>query len=215
MGVSLLAFFVLIEMPLGLHTVTIAHVAFNISFVTVVVRARLYSFDFTLEEAAMDLGANRWQTFFKVTLPLIAPGVVAGLLIALTLSLTISSSPFSPRASGSTTLPMQVYSMMRFGVTPKVNALSTLILAVVILIGVVGQFVVSRQEGKGSAGGSSKRLSSLSRPVPPGVREYLNTERGLDTMKGIDARVGRYAGVGGACGERGGAQHLQLGGLPG
>lgn len=141
MGVALLAFFVLVEMPLGLHTVTIAHVAFNISFVTVVVRARLHSFDFTLEEAAMDLGANRWQTFFKVTLPLIAPGVAAGFLIALTLSLDDFIIAFFTAGAGSTTLPMQVYSMMRFGVTPKVNALSTLILVVVIVIGVLGQFV--------------------------------------------------------------------------
>ena len=140
MGVSLLAFFVLIEMPLGLHTVTIAHVAFNISFVTVVVRARLYAFDFTLEEAAMDLGANRWQTFGRVTLPLIAPGVAAGFLIALTLSLDDFIIAFFTAGVGSTTLPIQVYSMMRFGVTPKVNALSTLILAVVIAIGVLGQF---------------------------------------------------------------------------
>ncbi len=142
MGVSLLAFFVLINMPLGVHTVTIAHVAFNISFVTVVVRARLYSFDTTLEEAAMDLGANRWQTFFRVTLPLIAPGVLAGFLIALTLSLDDFIIAFFTAGVGSTTLPMQVYSMMRFGVTPKVNALSTLILAVVIAIGVIGQFAL-------------------------------------------------------------------------
>lgn len=141
MGVSLLAFFVLIKIPLGLATVTIAHVAFSISFVTVVVRARLHSFDFSLEEAAMDLGANRWQTFFKVTLPLIAPGVAAGFLIALTLSLDDFIIAFFTAGAGSTTLPMQVYSMMRFGVTPKVNALSTLILAVVIVIGVLGQFV--------------------------------------------------------------------------
>src|SRR5690606_19710626 len=136
MGVSLLAFFVLIDMPLGIHTVTIAHVAFNISFVTIVVRARLHSFDLTLEEAAMDLGADRRQTFFKITLPLIAPGVIAGFLIALTLSLDDFIIAFFTAGAGSTTLPMQVYSMTRFGVSPKVNALSTLILATVIAIGV-------------------------------------------------------------------------------
>lgn len=147
MGVSMLAFFVFIEMPLGLHTVTIAHVAFSISFVSIVVRARLHSFDFTLEDAAMDLGANRWQTFFKVTLPLIAPGVAAGFLIALTLSFDDFIIAFFTAGAGSTTLPMQVYSMMRFGVTPKVNALSTLILAVVIAIGVLGPLVFrSKQE---------------------------------------------------------------------
>lgn len=148
MGVALLAFYVLIEMPLGLHTVTIAHIAFNISFVTVVVRARLYSFDFTLEEAAMDLGANRWQTFFRITLPLIAPGVAAGFLIALTLSLDDFIIAFFTAGAGSTTLPMQVYSMMRFGVTPKVNALSTLILLVVVTIAAVAQFIVQGRNGK-------------------------------------------------------------------
>lgn len=151
MGVSLLAFFVLIEMPLGIHTVTIAHVAFNISFVAVIVRARLHAFDFTLEEAAMDLGANRRQTFFRVTLPLIAPGVVAGFLIALTLSLDDFIIAFFTAGVGSTTLPMQVYSMMRFGVTPKVNALSTIILAVVIVIGVAGQFALRGRAGRGEA----------------------------------------------------------------
>lgn len=146
MGVSMLALFVLIDMPLGLHTITIAHVAFNISFVTVVVRARLYAFDFTLEEAAMDLGANRWQTFFRVTLPLIAPGVVAGALIALTLSLDDFIIAFFTSGVGSTTLPVKVYSMMKFGVSPKVNALSTVMLLVVILIGVIGQrFLRGRQ----------------------------------------------------------------------
>lgn len=148
MGVSLLAFFVLVEMPLGLHTVIIAHIAFNISFVTVVVRARLFAFDFTLEEAAMDLGANRLQTFWRVTLPLIAPGVAAGFLIALTLSLDDFIIAFFTAGVGSNTLPMQVYSMMRFGVTPKVNALSTIILAVVIAIGVVGQYGLRGRSGR-------------------------------------------------------------------
>lgn len=148
MGVSLLAFFVLVKIPLGLHTVTIAHVAFNIAFVTVVVRARLHSFDFTLEEAAMDLGANRLQTFFRVTLPLIAPGVAAGFLIALTLSLDDFIISFFTSGAGSTTLPVQVYSMMRFGVTPKVNALSTLILVVIVTIAVLGQFIIVGRNGK-------------------------------------------------------------------
>lgn len=152
MGVSLLAFFVLIDMPLGIHTVTIAHVAFNISFVTIVVRARLHSFDLTLEEAAMDLGADRRQTFFKITLPLIAPGVIAGFLIALTLSLDDFIIAFFTAGAGSTTLPMQVYSMTRFGVSPKVNALSTLILATVIAIGVSGQYFLRGRATKGEAG---------------------------------------------------------------
>lgn len=148
MGVALLAFFVLIEMPLGLHTVTIAHVAFCISYVTVIMRARLYAFDFTLEEAAMDLGANRVQTFFRVTLPLIAPGVVASFLVSLTLSLDDFIIAFFTAGPGSTTLPMQVYSMMRFGVSPKVNALSTILLAVVIVVAVIGQFAVRTKDDR-------------------------------------------------------------------
>lgn len=159
MGVSMLAFFVFIAMPLGLHTVAIAHVAFSISFVTIVVRARLHSFDVTLEDAAMDLGANRWQTFFKVTLPLIAPGVAAGFLIALTLSLDDFIIAFFTAGAGSTTLPMQVYSMMRFGVTPKVNALSTLILVVVIAIGVLGQFVFRGKHDKAELNNTSGKAN--------------------------------------------------------
>ena len=146
MGVAV-GLYVLIEMPLGLHTVTIAHIAFNISFVTVVVRARLYSFDFTLEEAAMDLG-EPLADVFPITLPLIAPGVAAGFLIALTLSLDDFIIAFFTAGAGSTTLPMQVYSMMRFGVTPKVNALSTLILLVVVTIAAVAQFIVQGRNGK-------------------------------------------------------------------
>ena len=90
-----------------------------------------------------------WQTFFKITLPLIAPGVAAGFLIALTLSLDDFIIAFFTAGVGSTTLPMQVYSMMRFGVTPKVNALSTLVLAVVIIIGVLGQFLFRGRKERG------------------------------------------------------------------
>lgn len=97
----------------------------------------------------MDLGANRWQTFWRVTLPLIAPGVAAGFLIALTLSLDDFIIAFFTAGPGATTLPMQVYSMMRFGVTPKVNALSTLILAVVITIGVMGQYIFRGRKERG------------------------------------------------------------------
>lgn len=194
MGVSLLAFFVLIEMPLGLHTVTIAHVAFNISFVTVVVRARLYAFDFTLEEAAMDLGANRWQTFFKVTLPLIAPGVAAGFLIALTLSLDDFIIAFFTAGPGANTLPMQVYSMMRFGVTPKVNALSTLMLAVVMLIGVVGQFIF---RGRKETPVPEEEIH----PVPRGFEVYAKA--GSDRARVPVGAVGARSSPD--------AQHLQLG----
>lgn len=147
MGVSMLAFYVLVSIPLGLHTITIAHVAFSISFVTVIVRARLFAFDVTLEEAAMDLGANRIQTFFRVTLPLIAPGVAAGALVAFTLSMDDFIIAFFTAGVGATTLPVKVYSMMKFGVSPKVNALSTVLLLAVILIGVIGQRLLRERSG--------------------------------------------------------------------
>lgn len=156
MGVSLLAFFVLVNMPLGVYTIAIAHIAFNISFVTVIVRARLFSFDPTLEEAAMDLGANRIQTFFKVTLPHISPGVLAGALVAFTLSLDDFVIAFFTAGVGSTTLPVQVYSMMRRGVTPKVNALSTIILLVVIVAALIGRRFVDGRDSVPRIAGSER-----------------------------------------------------------
>jgi spermidine/putrescine transport system permease protein len=106
----------------------IAHIAFNISFVAVVVRARLASMDDNLEEAAADLGANEWATFRRVTLPLLMPGIVSGALLAFTLSLDDFVITFFVSGPGSTTLPVRVYSMIKFGVTPEVNAISTLML---------------------------------------------------------------------------------------
>jgi len=128
MGISLLAFYVFINLTLGLVSIVIAHVAFNISFVAVVVRARLHGYDKTLDEAAMDLGANPFQTFMRVTLPLISPGVIGGALLAFTLSFDDYLITYFVAGSGITTLPIKVYSMMKFGVTPEINAISALIL---------------------------------------------------------------------------------------
>ena len=128
MGISLLTFYVFIRFTLGLASIIIAHVAFNISFVAVVVRARLHGYDKTLDEAAMDLGANPFQAFVRITIPIILPGVMGGALIAFTLSFDDYLITSFVAGTGSTTLPMKVYSMMKFGVTPEVNALSTLIL---------------------------------------------------------------------------------------
>lgn len=136
MGVALLAFFVLLSIPLGLLTLVIAHVTFSIPFVVVVVRARLEGFDRSLEEAAMDLGANQWQTFTRVTFPIILPGILAGSLLALTLSLDDVIISFFVAGPTSTTLPLKVFSMVKFGVSPKINALSTVLLLVVITIAV-------------------------------------------------------------------------------
>lgn len=126
MALSTLLFFVLVGISLSRYTILIAHIAFNIAFVAIVVRARLTDMDSTLEQAAADLGANPWQTFRRVTLPLLAPGIVSGALLAFTLSLDDFVITFFMAGPNSTTLPVQVYSMIRVGVTPEINALSTL-----------------------------------------------------------------------------------------
>ena len=145
MGISLLAFFSLIKFSLGLTSITLAHIAFSIPFVALVVRARLHGFDKSIEEAAMDLGANELVTFWRVTLPTIMPGVLAGALLAFTLSLDDYVITYFTAGPGSTTLPLRIFSMVRFAVTPKVNALSTLwVLSVFILLG-IGQIVQRRQ----------------------------------------------------------------------
>lgn len=119
---------------LGLGTVILAHIAFNISFVTVTVRARLADFDRSLEEAARDLYADEWQTFRYVTLPLIMPGILAGALMAFTLSLDDFVITFFTSGPGSTTLPLRIYSMVKTGITPEINALSTLMLGASMLL---------------------------------------------------------------------------------
>ncbi|MCC6605535.1 MAG: ABC transporter permease [Anaerolineae bacterium] len=126
MALSTLLFFVVLGVALSKYTILIAHVAFNISFVAIVVRARLADMNSTLEEAAADLGANAWQTFRRVTLPLLMPGIISGALLAFTLSLDDFVITFFVAGPGSTTLPVRVYSMIRFGLTPEVNAVSTL-----------------------------------------------------------------------------------------
>ncbi len=134
---------------LGISTVALSHIAFNISFVCVVVRARLDQFDRTLEEAARDLYASGWQTFRRVTLPLIMPGIAAGGLLALTLSLddvVISAFVAGP---GSTTLPVYVFSSIRRGVTPELNAISTLMLTASIAL-VLGSLALQRRRASAS-----------------------------------------------------------------
>ncbi len=128
MALSTLLFFVLVAVPLSRNTILVAHVAFNISFVAVVVRGRLAEIDRSLEEAAADLGASVWQTFRRVTLPLLMPAIVSAALLAFTLSLDDFVITFFVSGPGSTTLPVRVYSMIKFGVTPEVNAISTLML---------------------------------------------------------------------------------------
>jgi spermidine/putrescine transport system permease protein len=128
MAVMLLLFFVMSKITLSLVTIIISHVAFNISFVAVVVRARLAGFDRSLEEAAQDLGANEIKTFWHVTLPLLMPGILGGALLAFTLSLDDFVITFFTAGVGSTTLPLRIYSMVKLGITPEINAISTLLL---------------------------------------------------------------------------------------
>ncbi len=128
MAIMLLAFFVLLKVQLGLTTIIVSHVAFNISFVAVIVRARMASIDSTFEEAAGDLYANEWQAFWRVTFPLLIPGILGGALFAFTLSLDDYVITFFTSGPGSTTLPVRIYSMVKRGITPETNALSTLML---------------------------------------------------------------------------------------
>ena len=129
-GISLLVLFAAMGVRLGIATIVVAHIAFSISFVTVVVRARLAGMDTHLEEAAMTLGAGPWRSFRRVTLPLIMPGVVAGALLAFTLSFDDYMITSFVAGSGSSTLPVVIYGMVRRNIDPTVNAVSTVVLVV-------------------------------------------------------------------------------------
>jgi spermidine/putrescine transport system permease protein len=127
-GISLLLLFATAGVPLGLGTITVAHIAFGVAFVAVVVRARLEGTDGSLEEAALTLGADEITAFRKITLPLLAPGIVAGALLAFTLSFDDYVITSFVAGAGSSTLPMVVYSMVRRGIEPSVNAISTIVI---------------------------------------------------------------------------------------
>ena len=121
----------------GFHTIIMAHVTFNISYVAIVVRARLADMDPQLEEAANDLGANPWRTFWRITFPLILPGVISGALLAFTLSLDDFVITFFTSGVGTTTLPVFVYGLLKLTVTPEVNAISTIMMVLsTLLIGI-------------------------------------------------------------------------------
>jgi len=137
MGVSLLIFFVMLNFTLGLLSVALAHIAFCIGFVAIVVRSRLAGMDESLTEAARDCGATPWQSFRYVTLPLIMPGVIAGALMAFTLSIDDFVITFFTAGAGTTTLPLQIYSMIKIAVTPEVNAVSTLLMLLTLVLIVI------------------------------------------------------------------------------
>lgn len=146
MGISLLAMFSMFKIPLGIMTLILAHITFCIPFVVVVVRARLEGFDPSIEEAALDLGANEWETFRRITLPIIMPGIIASALLAFTLSIDDVIISFFVAGPGSTTLPLKIFSMVKFGVTPEINALSTIMLVLTLTIVVIAERIRLKNE---------------------------------------------------------------------
>jgi putrescine transport system permease protein len=147
-GLSMLLLFVAMGLDRGFFTMTLAHITFTMCFVAVVVQSRLLSFDRSLEDAAMDLGATPVRTFFQVTLPVIMPAVISGWMLAFTLSLddlVISSFTSGP---GATTLPMKIYSQVRLGVTPEINAVSTLLIAIVAIGVIIASIANKRREAQ-------------------------------------------------------------------
>ncbi|GAA0779279.1 ABC transporter permease [Roseibium denhamense] len=145
LGLSLLLLFVAMDQARGFWTVMIAHTTFAMCYVAVVVQSRLVGFDKSVEEAAEDLGCPPVKTFFLITLPIILPGVIAGWMLAFTLSLddlVIASFTTGP---GATTLPMKIYSQVRLGVTPEINAVCTILVAFVT-VGVIAASIVSKRQ---------------------------------------------------------------------
>jgi putrescine transport system permease protein len=151
MGLSLLMLFVGMEKLFGwpngrgVMTVTIAHITLTVSYVTMVVQARLQDFDRSIEEAALDLGASPLKVFFVITLPIISPSIILGWLLAFALSLddvVIASFVAGP---GATTLPMIVFSSLRFGISPEVNALATILMTVLSIGVIIAAVIISRR----------------------------------------------------------------------
>ncbi|MBN2162369.1 MAG: ABC transporter permease [Pontiellaceae bacterium] len=147
MGMSLLLFFVAVGFQLGLTSICIAHITFCISYVAMVVLARLQDFDFSMMEAAYDLGANSWTATTRVLLPALAPGITAGALLAFTLSIDDFVITFFVAGPGSSTLPVHIYSMMKHSrFMPVINALSTLLL-LVTFVAVGSSQLINKQKG--------------------------------------------------------------------
>jgi spermidine/putrescine transport system permease protein len=135
LALALLLFFVLLlGLPLGFGTLLLAHVTFNVAYVFAVVAARLRGFDWSVVEAARDLGATPWQAFRSVLLPFLAPGILGGALLALALSLDEFVISFFVTGPGTTTVPIQVWSLVRRGVTPEINALASVLVVVSLLL---------------------------------------------------------------------------------
>ncbi|MDR0994402.1 MAG: ABC transporter permease [Verrucomicrobiota bacterium] len=147
MGLSLQLFFVSLNVELSLVTIGIAHVTFCLSFVTMTVLARLQDFDFSIVEAAQDLGAGWWTSLWRILIPMLAPGILAGGLLAFTLSIDDFVISFFVAGLGSTTLPIKIYSMIKYGSPPLINALSTILLTVTFVC-VLGSHYLSNKGQK-------------------------------------------------------------------
>ncbi|MFC7716297.1 ABC transporter permease [Nonomuraea recticatena] len=139
LAIGLLVFYDVVQFSLGLHSVILSHALFGMAFVAAVVRTRLAHADSSLEEASRDLGAGPVTTFVRVTLPQLAPGIVAGALLAFTLSIDEFVIAFFTAAPTEPTLPIVIYSMIRFGVTPEINALASILLLVSFTVVIVAQ----------------------------------------------------------------------------
>jgi spermidine/putrescine transport system permease protein len=146
MAVSALTLFIFLGINLSLATVIVSHIVFCVSYVILTVMGRLEGIDKTLEEAAQDLGASPVMAFFRVTLPLLAPGIIAGSLMAFVLSLDDFVITQFNAGVGSTTLPLRIYSMVKFGVSPEINALSTLMIVGTVGLTLIAEFI--RKAGK-------------------------------------------------------------------
>ncbi len=146
-GISLLLFFALVQIERGLFTLVVSHIAFSMPFVYLTVRARLADFDRSIEEAAQDLGANEWITFTRITLPMLMPGIISGALLAFTLSLDDFVISFFVNGKGWQTLPVYIWGQIRKGVTPEINAISTLMLVFSVGLVVLSQ-LLQRREGR-------------------------------------------------------------------
>jgi spermidine/putrescine transport system permease protein len=135
LAIALLSFFSLLGVKMGLHTIIVSHVVFNLAFVCAVVRARLKSFDWSIIEASSDLGSSTFTTLYRVVMPVLMPAILAGGLLAFTLSVDEFIIAFFTAGAGrsSITLPMQIYAMIRFGVTPEINALATIVMSVSVI----------------------------------------------------------------------------------
>ncbi len=146
LGIALLIFFVSFGFGLGLHTIIIGHCTFLSSYVFIVVSARIADMDDSLEEASADLGADGWTTFRRVTLPLIAPGVIGGAMLAFIISMDDLVITYFISGVDSTTLPVHIYGMLRRGIKPEINAIATVMLVFSFIIASVGLYMRSRKK---------------------------------------------------------------------